>query len=135
MRTWLIHSSVPNQQLILFPASYIMTLGVVRCLSRGSCVTTVFFLSFSNRLRPIFVFPPSYRHQPFFSYLDFPTLTHTLSLSRSLSFFFTNALTTKTLHALCVKPEHEKRHTPPSSVSHSVAVLHFFMTPTHPTHF
>ena len=106
---------------------------LLRCLSRASCVTAVLFLSFSNRLRPIYLFSSSHRHRPFFSYLDFPTLTHTHSLSRSLSIFSHACFNKISLHALRVKPA--QKHTPQSSVSHSVAVLPFYTTPTHLIHF
>ena len=69
----------------------------------------------------------------FFSYLDFPTLTHTHSLSRSLSIFSHACFNKISLHALRMKPA--QKHTPQSSVSHLVAILRFFTTPTHPSHF
>ena len=164
MRTWLIYSLVPHQHNVFIPSIlyhdirrcvlFIARAGFVTaeislsfsacmrpiffsfllcCLSRASWVTAVLFLSFSARLMAIYFFPSFYRHRPFFSYLDFPTLTHTLSLSRTLSIFSHACFNKISLHALRMKPA--QKHTPQSSVSHLVAILRFFTTPTHPSHF
>ena len=75
--------------LILFPASFILTLGVVRCLPRASCVTAeiFFFPSLIAWGQNIFI-PSSCRHRPFFSALVYTTHTHSLSLSHVHFHFF-----------------------------------------------